>query len=404
MITQAEMASTLAAVRSLGALGIPVTVASRGLIEPAQWSRFASRRITHGLTRPLDLLEWHLDFGRRNPGHVLLPANDSTAWLYARYRDELAERFAIRVPCGEALTTVLLKARLYAACESLGIPTVQTWTPRCNAQLQCIPEEAYPVLVKPQCSLFSMSSLKGVIAWDRESLPEAYEKCRREVRLDPFVTDAVASAEHPLVQRFARTDSVLNVSCFVAPDGALVGARCNRKVLQFPRRTGIGVCFEPSPEAPSLLCQVEALCRKTGYFGVVEAEFVEQDGKYRLIDFNPRFYNELSLEVARGLPLPLWSYELASGQPLSPPGCDTAPRTWVNGLHLALLLAGQAVSGKLSVAEAAHWATWLLPRDGRLDAVVSWRDPLPGVVQAAGTIISAVRSPRWFWGTISAES
>jgi predicted ATP-grasp superfamily ATP-dependent carboligase len=45
LLTMADYYGTLAAVRSLGRLGVPITVAESKLLAPARWSRYVTRRV-----------------------------------------------------------------------------------------------------------------------------------------------------------------------------------------------------------------------------------------------------------------------------------------------------------------------------------------------------------------------
>ena len=147
-----------------------------------------------------------------------------------------------------------------------------------------------------------------------------------------------------------------------------------------------------------LLPGLERLCAATGYFGVVEAEYVFRDGDWCLIDFNPRFYNELAMDVSRGLTLPLWSYQLALGEPLSPAAADhPQPTRWVDRWNLELLLWRHRFGGDAQRA-SSRWRRWLAEKRGRrVNAVFAWNDPLPLAVQMATSLLAAVRTPKWFW-------
>lgn len=397
LLTHGEMSGTLAAARALGRDGVPVTLASRGVFESARWSRSVRRRATYGVTGARALLEWHLAFGREHPGHVLLPSNDETAWLYARFQDALAADYLMRVPPVEAIEALLFKGRLHGRAERAGIATLPWWLPASPAELDSVPAAAFPVVVKPQCAIFAPGAVKGVVAHDRAGLERAYARAA-SATFDPVVTASAPDVRRPIVQRYVEAESVLSVAAFVRPGGEIHAARFSRKLLQQPPGAGVGVCFESAAPVPELLPAIERLCAMTGYFGVVEAEFVRHGGDYCLIDFNPRFYNELALDIARGLALPRWSYELALGEPLSAPMPDAAmPMRWVDRWNLELLLWRHRFSGDAYRA-SSRWRGWLGERQGRrVSAVFAWDDPLPGVVQMATSGLAAIRSPRWFW-------
>ena len=85
-------------------------------------------------------------------------------------------------------------------------------------------------------------------------------------------------------------------------DGGECVALASMKILQRPRKVGIGLCFEARAIEEPLVEKIAALCRRVGYTGVFEAEFVVAGDRRLLIDFNPRFYSQMGFEVARGLP------------------------------------------------------------------------------------------------------
>ena len=77
------------------------------------------------------------------------------------------------------------------------------------------------------------------------------------------------------------------------------------KVFQRLNSTGVGLCFEALPADEDLSEATRRLCRELGYFGLFEAEFLPMDGRWALIDFNPRLFNQVALDIRREMPLPL---------------------------------------------------------------------------------------------------
>jgi predicted ATP-grasp superfamily ATP-dependent carboligase len=187
--------------------------------------------------------------------------------------------------------------------------------------------------------------------------------------------------------------------CGHARDGRVIGARAMRKVLQWPRRLGVGVCFEAAPLDQSLVDGLSRLISRVGYHGTFEAEFV-QDGERRLlIDYNPRFYNQMGFDIARGLPLPLLAYRDAIGEPLSlsPTEAQDAGsvRGYAHGAALQLLLRSQRLSGALSRQELEHWLSWL-QSEPRVDAVLDDEDPMPAVFDKVNLARDVARHPLRF--------
>ena len=76
---------------------------------------------------------------------------------------------------------------------------------------------------------------------------------------------------------------------------------------------------------PELAAGLERLVARVGFSGVFEAEFIDPQGQAVLIDFNPRFYNQMGFDIARGLPLPLLAYYDALGSHAEPEGALRDP-------------------------------------------------------------------------------
>jgi predicted ATP-grasp superfamily ATP-dependent carboligase len=181
------------------------------------------------------------------------------------------------------------------------------------------------------------------------------------------------------------------------------------KVLQQPRRLGIGVCFEDAALDPDLAAALAALCRGTGYFGVFEAEFIRKGDRRLLIDFNPRYYNQMGFEIARGLPLPLLVHAAASrDEPrlraavrdaqATPKG---AARIYCHRLALAMILAAQRLSGRMCAAEVERWRAWYArSRRYAVDAAFRPQDLLPGFLATASELGRTLRHPRAFFRAI----
>src|SRR5437762_14289616 len=99
LLTMPTYGGTLAAARCLGEVGVPVTMAGDAFLAPARWSRY----VTHWETCPSVLdadrfFDWLVEFGRREPGHVLYPTCDDLAWLFADRAAELLKSFVLYEP------------------------------------------------------------------------------------------------------------------------------------------------------------------------------------------------------------------------------------------------------------------------------------------------------------------
>ena len=247
---------------------------------------------------------------------MLFATSDATAWLFARYAEEMKAAFLTYSPSLDTIETILDKERLWHACEAVNIRTLPTWFPRDESEAtRLAPHLAYPLLIKPRTHVFRDRRDKGTVVASAEALPEAYAAfVLRERRKAPHAR--AVKQGHPLLQQFVvgAVENVVSVSGFIDRSGARSVIRASRKILQRSRPVGIGLAFEAIEVEPTWADAAIALCKQVGYFGVFEIEFVAFDGAWRLIDFNPRFFHQMALDIRSGAPLPLFAYLDACGE------------------------------------------------------------------------------------------
>ncbi len=409
LLTMPGYHGTLAAIRNLGRNGIAVTTADPARFTTGGWSKYATRHERCPAVRDTGrFLEWLLEFGRRNPRHVLLPTCDDTAFLYSLHRAELSENFYLGLPEVTVLHALLNKRLMREHARAVGLSTPQSWTPSSLAEVEQLAREArFPLLIKPTTQVLFDPRVKGELVRDRSKLVSAYQRVSGE-EFGEELRSYDASVTRPIIQEFfadAATTGIYSI-CGHAREGRIVGWRSMRKVLQWPRRLGIGVCFEAAEPNEELVKGLERLTERVGFSGTFEAEFVE-DGKLRLlIDFNPRFYNQMGFDIARGLPLPLLAYQDAIGQPSELPQPGPAPNgagsvtAYAHGAALRLLLGSQRVSGALSPEEWEKWRSWR-GSQRRVDAVVDVDDPKPALFDKLNIARDLARHPLRFVNVIA---
>lgn len=406
LLTQAGFYGTLAAVRSYGRAGIEVTVADVDPRAPAAWSR----HVTHRERCPADwdvdaFLQWLGDHGRRRSGTVLVATSDETAWLFARHHDALQHAFRLYQPSHDAVFALLDKRQLATHARAVGLEVPATWFPRTADELARVAREAtFPVLLKPTTQILSERHIKGERVLTPDALPAAWEGFSRH-RYAPSLLEVHPDITRPMVQAYLpeAERGIESVSGFIDRSGARMVLRGSRKVLQRPRRIGVGVCFEAMPVDAAVAEGLRRLCRRVGYFGVFEAEFIRLDGEARLIDFNPRFFGQMALDVARGVDLPMLMYRAALGDDA---GLDAllavAERAgegldwkFANRLSVRGMLGVQRRLGAISSADAAYWRRWMA--DGRshlVDPVLDPDDWRPAALDVASAFTRVVRHPR----------
>jgi D-aspartate ligase len=411
LLTNADYYGTLAAARSLGRYGVPVTVAHDNHLGAASWSRFVSRSLSCPPTSDSRrFLEWLVAFGATAPGHVLYPTSDDAAFIYAAHREELAKYFHLYQPPVEAIYGLLNKRKLGAEARAVGLQAPRTWFPKTDADFEQIRDEARGSLViKPVTQILFTRHRKGEVVLDASTLKAQYESFADEpyaaelVERDPDVASPMVQEFHP-----EAGHAIYSLSGFITQKGewAMRGAM---KVLQLPRRLGVGICFENAPVEGALADAIVSMCQRMGYFGVFEAEFIRHTTGLLLIDFNPRFYGQMGFDIARGLPLVALAYEGAMQNhervtQLMRSACEWStanevPPVFCNQMALNLVLRSQQSSGAMPAAEAHHWREWIRT-NATVDAVFDDEDWAPSAVDLLSRLSAYARHPRSFVRTV----
>jgi predicted ATP-grasp superfamily ATP-dependent carboligase len=410
LLANAHWYGTLAATRTLGQLGVPVYVASDGWLGSATWSRYTTRKLpSPALEDPERFLDWLCALGRREPGVVLYPTSDEATFLYATRLDELSRTFKTYQPGLDTVLHVLDKKRLYATARDVGIEVPETWFPESEADVERIAREApMPLLIKPRTQVLSLTHSKGIIVRDRAELLPRYRRMRQSGYGRTLVRH-LPDAGMPMIQRYFSEGSqqIHVLAAFRDRERRVFAARSGYKIFQRPRSLGIGLCFVDAPLDLDLAERARDLADRAGYFGLYQLELIRVGTRDLLIDFNPRFYNQLAYDVARGLPLPQLVYSAACGETDemnrlvahagNGNGGAHQDLVFCNAFGLRLMLATQVLTGRMSVAEAERWRRWRDDhQDTSIDPAKAPGDDLPALVDMASQLASIVRHPRAF--------
>jgi D-aspartate ligase len=402
LLTMPAYGGTIAAARYLGKQGIKVVVAGDQPLSAARFSKYTSSFIRcPSVKEEARFIEWLVAFGKRRPGHVLLSTSDETALLFAQYAEQLKPLFHVYQPTVDVIKRVLDKKSLSDACRRAGLELLPSWFPADQDELlRLAPTLTYPILIKSRTQVHRIGPKKGAVVRGANELVPTYNKVAAPNAHQSF--DSMNDAERPMLQRFEEkaSESVLSVTGFITKDGH-IATRGARKVFQRTRPMGIGVCFEAAHLNGALQSSVKRLCQALEYFGVFEVEFLNLETSPVVIDFNPRFYHQMGLDIVRGLPLPMWAYLCALGKESTVQSkiqeAKTDPDTDTTGFcdrfTFWAIITAMTVTGRMKKIDAARWKTWYRDRRGTVaDIAMDSDDPWPGVAHAFSELTLGVKS------------
>ncbi len=403
VLTTATALGTLAAARCLGARGVPLVALDAARFAPAAWSRYVVHREVFPKIRPVAQFIGALAaYGAQNPGHVLYATSDDLAWAFAEREKLLRKWFRLVTPPFACLARVLDKRALYSACGDAGIAVPNTWFPESDSDVDRVARTArFPVIVKPRSQVFFTSARKGALVASPRELRSTYSAFARDNRYEATISLARPDMGRPMIQELYPAEPVYSISGFSEPSRGLFVARGARKILQWPRRAGVGIAFEDAPLDARLAEDVRRLCTITGFFGVFEAEFVKTSDGMMLIDYNPRFFNQIAFDVARALPSPYFVYLLALGETTVLDAAVRAAQNWrpARGTvfeHRAMIAwtrAAERIAGR-----TPEGATLSQPNGAGapsvVDAAIHGVDWIPGVFDGLRQVGNALQHPR----------
>jgi D-aspartate ligase len=284
---------------------------------------------------------------------VLFPTHDPPLNAVARHRDRL-DGFLCPFPHWSVLERIQDKRGQLETAATVGVDAPGTRYPSSAGEARVAGDElGYPVLLKP----------RHPVGFKRRFGKQAF-RCESAAELEAAYADA--EAFEPMVQEHipGGDDELYSLGSYLRREGEPLGLFCGRKLRQTP--PGIGTCRVG--EAVWVQEVVDAglrLLRALDFHGISQVEFKRdpRDGRFKLMEVNPRLWQWHALAAACGVDLPVIAYRDLTGQPV--------PAASMNG-------------------NGRRWAITLLPgerpalqRPPYVEAVFALDDPKPGLVHAA---------------------
>jgi predicted ATP-grasp superfamily ATP-dependent carboligase len=296
---------------------------------------------------------------------------------------------------------ILDKKLLAEAAKAAGLSVLPFWDPVDLRDVAALASRLdYPILIKPRTHVHRLRNDKGILVRSAVDLMDGYQDflaCEQSsVRVESLMPDA----RRPFLQKFVDVTKhgVLSVTGFIDRTQKLYVTRCSAKLFQRSYPVGVGVCYVAVPPVKNLLDPIRKLCVELEYFGIFEAEFVHDNGHWAVIDFNPRLFNQIALDIHRGMPLPLLACLDAANERIALAEAVASAQTDVceeSGSTRALydvftlnaILLARIMTGRMSQRDHRYWREWAKERAGRaVDIAQDRSDPLPGVVHALSEI------------------
>lgn len=303
----------LGIVRSLGRKGIEVYGIGFYTDSIAFYSKYCKKNYVfpNPVIHPEECLNQFIKLGSNlDDKAVLFPEVDYHVEFISKYESELSQYFHFNIPDAELLANITDKSRQYKLAEQLGIPIPKTISPQDIDDLKEA-QLSYPALIKGVSSdqwEAGFNSRKGFIADCYGDLEKHFIMASNK-NLEVVVQEMVIgpNANH------------YKVCAYYSKESKLLALFSTKKTRQYPVDMGIGT-YMTSGNYPELIALGRRFFEGIGYTGVGSIEFKkdDRDGQFKLIELNPRYWQQNIQATCAGVNFPYINYLDCIGEKVDP--------------------------------------------------------------------------------------
>ena len=373
IVTDGMQRKTLAAVRGLSEAGFRVAAGETSLLASALFSRRCRFRFryTHPRENEGRFLRDLEAVVRRFDARVLLPMEEETIEACLRHRERFEPRTVLPFPDLDLFRRLGDKWEMYQVARKAGVPVPET---RLLTESEVHrPESRADASTSTPTADYGLGTQDWVV------------KPRRGRGAAGVRYGADAAALRELAARHGE----LIVSERLKGEGAAVsllmdgggGVRAlftHRQLREYPVTGGASTLRE-SWRCPDMEESAVRMLRAAGWRGVALLEFRRdlRDGRFKLLDVNPRFWGSLALTIRSGVNMPALLCETVLGEASAP------PPAYATGRRARWLLPGDLLHLLHATDRLA-----LFPQFLRADPedTFAWDDPAPTFGLAASLI------------------
>ncbi|HZT93922.1 MAG TPA: hypothetical protein VE985_05550 [Gaiellaceae bacterium] len=365
VVVEVAWVNGLAAIRSLGRKGLRVLAVDHRPFALGFRSRYAEARLAPD---PLDDEDGFMAALRAIADETegplpVFPTHDEHLNAIARHADVLGERYRFPFPSWDVLERIQSKRHQLETAESVGVPIPRTFYPGSVEEARAAGEEVgFPLIVKPSANVGFRRSHKRQLF-----------RCETPAELDRAYE--LAAPHEPMVQELipGGAEEMYTLGSYLDHDGQALGLFSGRKLSQTRGYMGSARAGE-ALWREEVVEQGLALLRALDFRGISQVEVMRdpRDGRYKLLEVNPRLWQWHSLAAACGVDLPWIAYRDLIGDPLPPARMHGDGKRWA-----ITLMAGSGHA---------------LERPPYVDAVFARDDPKPALVQLGRHALRGVRT------------
>ena len=361
----------VALIRALGSMHIPVYAMG----EPRSLG-FYSRYITKTFhcQRPHDpdiLLSALLETGEKlqalGKRAVLFPSGDKQVKVLAQNHELLSKYFITHYPSPDVFEQCLDKSAQCRMAMQIGVPFPRTYFSEEIDRLQTELGDGrlqFPILFKARQELpWQLRKIfRVIIIQNQQQLDDTLHKAAQENI--PFLIQEIIPG---------GDDTLYTLGSCMTKDGELKAVFTGRKLRQRPPRFGECRVGE-SMHVEQIITDGAKLLRAMKFYGISQVEFKydARDGKYKLIEINPRAWSWIGLPIAMGINIPYAYFCDAVGVPVPTYHMGNRHALWISLYH--------DLFWSLRDHDGKPWQHLFQSYDQRVESFMTFSDLKPSLV------------------------
>jgi D-aspartate ligase len=306
------LGSLLSPIQELGSRGIECIVMNHHRAIPT-YSRYGTFvKCPNPSFEEDNAIGFVYDYCRKDGGRpILMPVTDQWTMALSRHADRLRE---VAEPCvaNRAAVELMLNKELFCRWgREKGIRTPRVWE---LYEVWQLPDDAFPVLVKPRMHRWSSNSDPHNI--HQKMVDRRLIQIKDRGELKRFV-DREEYLEYLFFQEYVQggSEQIYTLWLYADRSSAIIASVAGHKVRGCLTNHGDCNLGERIETPPDLLVEAAHLVAELHYTGVLELEY-KQDlstGEIKLIEVNPRLSGWVGMSPACGINLPFIAYQDMAG-------------------------------------------------------------------------------------------
>jgi predicted ATP-grasp superfamily ATP-dependent carboligase len=340
--------------------------------------------------QPEELAQWLIAFGQSlNERAVLFPTRDDDLLFLDRFRDDLKPYFSLVMPETESLRICMDKYETYRAACAADVPVPKCWMLDSVDDIsKILPEVTFPCVLKPVSAADWRRAGNWNIVGARKAIGVNSEaQLRTEYR-----TVSQATPQALLQEMVTGADTSLVIAaCYMDKHSNLAGGFTAQKLVQVPEGFGTG-CIVQVADRPELFERTVRLLKAIRFSGVAEVEYKwdAAASDYKLIEVNPRPWDQHTLGRACGVDVIYMAYREHAGLPFEKPVQSGTGHKWIaeDTFATAFLRYMWRRDPKLR-------SLLSLAQGNRTYAIGSVRDPVPAAVYFTTRYLPDLAAAGW---------